>query len=220
MIGRAGKPRFVSRFKAYAMHIPFNGLFRTDTRHGARVFEGGLRWDFDEEDLNESAKALFRHLDRVFEILQAPTFVFLSTIELDAEAGRFPDVLAQYFRDVDWADTQSFFVAPIKRTGRESAYADGRLTFEATPGQTVRVLGQNGGFRWGAGLRVWGLQVAENQIPNTIDMSPDNEEHVKAVHEVARAAWLAEVDLNTLALWLSPSVGRDQRDRLARIRTA
>jgi hypothetical protein len=133
---------------------PFDGLFRTDTRHGARVFEGGFRWDFDEVDLNESAKALFRQLDRVFEILRTPAFVFLTTIELDAEAGRFPDVLVQYFRDPDWADTQSFFLAPIKRTGSESTYAIGRLTFEAMPGHTVRVLAQNGGLRWGAGLRV------------------------------------------------------------------
>jgi hypothetical protein len=71
------------------MLTPFDGLFRTDTRHGARVFNSGNRWDFDEADLNESAKALFRHLDRLFEILRVPSFVFLSTIELDAEAGRF-----------------------------------------------------------------------------------------------------------------------------------
>ena len=48
-----------------------------------------FRWDFDEADLNESAKALFHRLDQVFDILDAPGFAFLSTIELDAEAGRF-----------------------------------------------------------------------------------------------------------------------------------
>ena len=199
---------------------PFDGLFRTDTRHGARVFDAGFRWDFDEADLNESARALFRHLDRVFDILRTPGFVFLSTIELDAEAGRFPDVMAQYFRDPDWADTQSFFVAPIKRTGSDTIYAVGRLTFEAASGQTVRVLGQNGGFRWGAGLRVWGLQVAEGDIPNAIDMSPDNQEQLKAVSEVARAAWLAEVDLNTLALWVSPAVDESRREQLVRSQIA
>jgi hypothetical protein len=68
---------------------PFAGLFRTDTLHGARIFEGGFRCDFDEADLNESAKALFHRLDQVFDILDAPGFAFLSTIELDAEAGRF-----------------------------------------------------------------------------------------------------------------------------------
>jgi len=58
------------------MLTPFDGLFRTDTRHGAGVFNSGYRWDFDEVDLNESAKALFRHLDRLFEILRVPSFVF------------------------------------------------------------------------------------------------------------------------------------------------
>jgi len=67
-----------------------------------------FRWDFDEADLNESAKALFHRLDQVFDILDAPGFAFLSTIELDAEADRFPDALAQYFGDDAWADTQSF----------------------------------------------------------------------------------------------------------------
>jgi hypothetical protein len=109
------------------IHTPFNGLFKTD----GHLFDGGFRWDFDHSDLNESAKALFHHLDRVFEILRAPGFAFLSTIELDAEPGRFPEVLSQYFWDPDWADTQSFFVAAIARTAKESTYPVGRLTFEA-----------------------------------------------------------------------------------------
>src|SRR5437763_12733107 len=125
--------------------IPFNGLFRTDTVHLPRRFEGGLRWNFPGQDLNTAAKAMFCHLDQVFEILRRPQFAFLSTIELDAEAGRFPEVLVQYFRDEAWADTQSFFVAPIKRTSKSSEYAVGRLTFEAAQGQTIRVLDQNGG---------------------------------------------------------------------------
>src|SRR5581483_4647556 len=112
--------------------------------------------------------------DQVFDILRTPDCVFLSTIELDAEAGRFPDVLAQYFRDPDWNDAQSFFIGPVKRIERHRVWATGRLTFEAGPGQTVRALGQNGGFRWGAGLRVWGLQVPEDQIANTIDLSVDD----------------------------------------------
>src|SRR5438309_4250096 len=102
--------------------LPFDGPFRADTRHAARTVGRGFRWDFDEEDLNESARALFRHLDQIFNILKARDYVFLSSIELDAEAGRFPELMVQYFRDEVWADTQSFFVAPIKRTGRGSEY--------------------------------------------------------------------------------------------------
>jgi hypothetical protein len=200
--------------------LPFDDLFRTDTRHAARTFNRGFRWDFDEEDLNESARALFRHLDKIFNILKARDYVFLSSIELDAEAGRFPELMVQYFRDEAWADTQSFFVAPIKRTGRGSEYAVGRLTFEAAPGQTVRVLTQNGGFRWGAGLRVWGLQVSEARVADAIEMSPDDAEQVRRAEMVARAAWLADIDLNSLALWLSSEVDDDSRAKLGNLMTA
>jgi len=160
---------------------------------------------------------MFRHLDRVFEILNAREFAFLSTIELDVTEGRFPDLLARYFRDEDWADTHSFFVAPIKNTS--SSYPFGRLTFEAVPGQTSRVLGQNGGFRWGSALRVWGLQVSHDHIDDAVEMSTDDLERMKAVQSVARAAWLATADLDALGLWMSPSVGADERQALASIRT-
>ena len=200
--------------------LPFGGLFRAESRHVARTYDQGFQWDFDEEDLNESARALFRHLDQIFDVLRASDYVFLSSIELDAEAGRFPELLVQYFRDDVWEDTQSYFVAPIKRTGRGSQYATGRLTFEAAPGQTVRVLAQNGGFRWGAALRVWGLQVAEAGIAEAIEMSTDDVEQVMRAESVARAAWLADIDLNSLALWLSPAVGEHPRAKLAALRTA
>jgi hypothetical protein len=200
--------------------VPFNGLFRTDTVHLPRHFEDWLQWDFPGQNLNASAKAMFHHLDQVFDVLRTPEFVFLSTIELDAEAGRFPDVLAQYFRDEAWDDTQSFFVAPIKHTSRSSQYAVGRLTFEAAPGQLVRVLSQNGGFRWGSALRVWGLQVPDRHIADSIEMSMDDAEHLKRVHQIARAAWLADADLNTLAVWLAPSVDEHSRNALTRMRTA
>lgn len=98
--------------------LPFGGLFRTDTVHAPRAFDSGFRWEFyNETALNESARALFHHLDSVFRTLSAPDYMFLSSIELDAEAGRFPEVLAQYFRDDEWDYSRSYFVAPIKRVG-------------------------------------------------------------------------------------------------------
>jgi hypothetical protein len=199
---------------------PFDGLFRTDTRHAARTFDRGFRWDFDEKDLNESARALFRHLDKIFNILRAPDYVFLSSIELDAEAGRFPDLLVQYFRDEAWDYTQSYFVAPIKQTRRDNEYAVGRLTFEAAPGQMVRVLAQNGGVRWGSALRVWGLQASEARIADVIEMSPDDAEQLRRAEVAARAAWLADADLNSLSVWLSSGVDEDSRTKLAKLKTA
>src|SRR5262245_48725456 len=128
--------------------VAFGSLFRTDTRHAARSFPAGFQWDFDAADVNDSSRALFRRLDAVFGILKTPGYVFMSTIELDAEAGRFPDVLTQYFRDEAWSDEQSYYVAPIKRTGAGCRNGIGRITFQAEPGQTIRALAQGGGFRW------------------------------------------------------------------------
>jgi hypothetical protein len=66
---------------------------------------------------------------------------------------------------------------------------------------------------------VWGLQVPEDRIPETIEMSLDDADQVAAVHRVARAAWMADFDLNALALWLSSSVGDDSKTRMIRLRT-
>jgi hypothetical protein len=195
--------------------VAFGGLFQGGLP--LRRFDAGFRWEFPAGDLNTSAKALFRHLDRVFEILKTPECAFLSTIELDVEEGRFPDVLTQYFRDDAQSETHSFFVAPIKSTPA-SGTSVGRLTFEAVPGQTVRVLGQNGGFRWGSQLRVWGLQVAERHMAHALEMSTNDAEQSKAVHTVARAAWLAADDLDVLGLWISPSVGEAARMALTSVR--
>jgi hypothetical protein len=193
--------------------VPFGGLFQAGLPLPHR-FDGGLRWEFPANDLNASAKALFHHLDRVFEILRERDFAFLSTIELDVEEGRFPDVLAQYFGDEARMGTQSFFVAPIKSTPASGCPA-GRLTFEAAPGQTVRVLGQNGGFRWGSQLRVWGLQVPEDHMADALEASTDDPELLRTVEKVARAAWLASDDLDVLGLWISPSVSQNARKELA-----
>jgi hypothetical protein len=201
--------------------LPFGGLFRSDTVHAPRTFDSGFRWEFyDETDLNESARALFHHLDSVFRTLSAPGYMFLSSIELDAEAGRFPDVLAQYFRDDEWDYSQSYFVAPIKRVGSTDEYSTGRLTFEALPGQTVRALAQNGGFRWGAGLRVWGCQALVPHVAEAIEMYPFDAEQARRVEPHIRAAWLADVDLNCLALWVCDAVDEDLRRRLAAMKTA
>ena len=190
---------------------PFHELF------SARTESTVVHWEFPSDDLNESARELFRHVDRLFESLNQSGFVFLSTIELDADAGRFPDVLVQYFRDEVWAHTQSYFIAPIRRIGPGNLYAMGRLTFEAPPGQIRRVLAQDCGFRWGAGLRVWGLQVPADRIADTIDVAPEDAMQANLVQKGVRAAWLASSDLDGLSLWLSPSVDVESRARVTRL---
>ena len=198
---------------------PFNGLLSNHATPVVQRYAGGFRWEFHADDSNESARALLRRLDGLFEILAKPGFVFLPTIELDVEAGRFPDLLVQNFGDEDWDYDRRFFIAEMKQTSRTSEYQVGRLTFEAMPGQTRRILAQNGGFRWGTNLRVWGLQVPEDQVADAIRMSPDNADQLCAAHRLARAAWLADDDLCCLGLWVSAAVSRETRDRLAELKT-
>ncbi len=198
--------------------LPFGGLFQTPSLVSTRRVDGGLSWDFSAGDLNDSAKALFRHLDRLFETLKTPDFVFLSTIELDVETGRFPDVVAQYFRDEAWDYDHAFFVAPMKHAAAATYSPVGRLTFETVAGQTVRVLGQNGGFRWGSALRVWGLQVSKDHIENALEVSTETPEQLIEIERVTRAAWLAADDLDALGLWISSSVDEHVRSALASTR--
>src|SRR6266545_6470583 len=89
----------------------------------------GLKWEFVRRDLNESGRDLFDHLDRVFDILRTESGAFLTSIELDAERGRFPDVVVQHFWDETVEDTDALFVAPITAIG-----SCGRLTFETRSG--------------------------------------------------------------------------------------
>lgn len=65
-----------------------------DSTHPGR---GGHRsWRFEGADSNQSALCLLERLDLVLERAKDPGWVFLGTIELDAEAGRFPEVLASF----------------------------------------------------------------------------------------------------------------------------
>ena len=136
--------------------------------------------------------------------------VFLVSIELDAQAGRFPDVLLQYSRDVDRDDRRAFFVAPIRHLDGEG-YPVGRLTFEAEAGDLARVLDQDGGIRWGAALRVWGLQVPADSLSEVLARSPFELNDLSALRMTSRAAWMAADDLDALGLWLSPSVDHEVR---------
>jgi hypothetical protein len=194
----------------------FDGLFRSDGRDATRDFSG-CRWDFPAADLNESAKALFRHIDDLREILEVPDHTFLTSVELDAEPGRFPEVLLQYFRDDAWDDTKAFFVAPIQHATGERGCPVGRLTFESEPGQLARILRQNGGLRWGSALRVWGMQVVTERLPKVIGLSPYDGEQLDVLQGVSRTAWLAAHNLNGLALWCVPSLSADVKRQLSRM---
>ena len=177
-------------------------LSRPETKSDA---ERRFWWGFPAADSNAAARALFRHLDAVMSILSTPGQVFLTTIELDVSLDRFPDALSQYFRDVDSSGERQFFVGSIRNThGPESAV--GRLTFQAEPGDAIKVLDFNGGIRWGACLSVWGIQADERSVEDVLELSPTEPAHVDQLFRASRAAWLTAPDLNALRLWTASTI--------------
>ena len=129
--------------------------------------------------------------------------VFLGTIELDVEAGRFPDVLVSFFGDAAWDYTTRFYVAPICKEERPSAYVVGVLVFEMSTGQLARLLALNDGLRWGAGLRIGGIQVPDSAVAAAIKGSPFDPEHAAHIEPISKLAWAASANLDELSIWTS-----------------
>jgi hypothetical protein len=197
------------------MESRFEELFPAD--HDAAYTYPGLRWEFARSDLNKSARDLLAHLDRMFGILEVETHMFLTTIELDVEPGRFPEVLLQYFWDEATGDDDAVFVAPIR-----GVHSIGRITFETRIGQLGRVLRYDGGWRWGAYLRVWGFQVRKELLNTVIELSPFDSgarTNLDALRDSSRAAWVTSRDLDALALWLEGSSKSDIADASKRLRS-
>jgi hypothetical protein len=126
---------------------PFRGMFdRVSSR-----WTGLLTWDFTARDTNVAASRLFAHLDQFTSEARLSGHVFLTTIELDAECGRFPEMLAAYFCLASWDYRRRFYGAPLLKGDSEETHVVGRLTFDAEPGETAKVLAYNGGLRWARG---------------------------------------------------------------------
>src|SRR4051794_1657392 len=194
----------------------FDQLFLRSGFSGARHDDNGSRWDFSSPDLNESARALFRHVDSVIQALGLSDYTFLASIELDVEAGRFPDLLVQYFRDVIGADDRPFFIAPVRHIPGEGSRV-GRLTFAAQSGDLACILRHDAGIRWGSALRVWGLQVDQEHVRDLVALTPFDARERAILARRSRAAWIASDDLDALALWLSSAVSSVERRRIEQL---
>jgi hypothetical protein len=168
---------------------------------------GSVRWRFDGKDLNESARRMFVKTDQLMRELDVPDHVFLSTIELDVDAGRFPEVLVAYFGHASWDWNKRFFIAPIEKLTRDG-YAVGRLTFEAEVGQLADVLALNSGFRWD--LRVGGVQVADSAVSQALRSNLFEAGVWSELGAMVRLGWAAGNDLDKLAVWASADDHRIQ----------
>jgi hypothetical protein len=162
---------------------------------------GLRRWEFLERDLNESARRTFAHLDLVRRHCARPGAVFLDTVELDAEFGRFPDVVAAFFAHPNWSHATRFFIEPMENAGPGDLGVVGRITFEAAGIPLTAVLAFNGGFRWGANLLVGGIHVEEANVAEALRRCPFEPSNWEWLAASSRLAWCAGRDLDVLALW-------------------
>jgi len=192
----------------------FDRLF--DQQTSVWKFEDGYRLEMSRPDLNDSVRALCALVDELLRAFDRPDHVFLIGIENDATRGRFPEVLTQYFRDVDSAEERIYFVAPIRHP-QEGGHSTGRLDFAAKPGELRTVLSLDEGFRWGSALRVWGLQIESGLVAGVLERDPYAASDRERIGAGLRATWRAADDLDALGLWLSNSVSDVERRKLSEL---
>jgi hypothetical protein len=139
-------------------------------------------------------------MDRLFAVAKDPGYVFLTTIENDAEAGRFPQVVLNFFAGEFWSTSARFFVAQMAHVSSTPAAVVGRLTFETRPQQLARVLALNDGFAWGSDLSVGGVQVRDRDVPEALTLNPFAPSDARRLETLAQLAWAASRDLDKLGL--------------------
>jgi hypothetical protein len=173
----------------------FGGIFDNDNPgHGGS-------W----ESRGDSARPLqcFARIDRLLAALGEPGLVALNTIQLDVEAGKFPDVLAAFFADEHWDYQDRWMIGGICKDDRADTYRHGRFTFEARSGLTERLLVVGDGVRWGAPLLLGRVVVHDSDVATAIRQSPF-EAPGRELEAVSRSAWAATKDLDGLAVWVRP----------------
>ena len=144
---------------------------------------------------------MFAHLDLVRQRCGRPGCVFLDTVELDACAGRFPDVVSAFFAHPDWSYETRFFIEQMENAGPGDKNVVGRLTFEAAGIGLADVLALNDGFRWGADLLVGGVQVEETRVAEALRRNPFHPDDWEWFAASAALAWSTDRDLDVLAIW-------------------
>ena len=175
--------------------------FGTVLNRQAPAGAGLRRWAFQARDVNQSARRMFAHLDLVRRQCVRAGSVFLDTVELDADAGRFPDVVSAFFAHPNWSYRTRFFMESMENAGPGEVGVVGRITFEATDIPLGALLAHNEGFRWGANLLVGGIQIDEGKVAQALSRNPFHPADWEWFAASARLAWSAGRDLDVLALW-------------------
>lgn len=167
-------------------------------------------WTASGTSENENAQHLLARLDRFIEQCGEDGWRSLVTIELDAEAGRFPELLCAFFSASAWNYATRFAVAPLLKAGNEEQGVVGALTWEAKEvpvGELLRLDGD--GVRWAANLRIAGANVRAEAIDELLRGSLFDVRHIKKTAATARCCWTIGTALDSVHLWIADDeIGR------------
>jgi hypothetical protein len=151
----------------------------------------------------QSAKRLFRFIDDVIRHSALDGYVHLTTIELDLDAGHFPEVLQTYFASAEWDYRERYSLGEVCKADAADTFRHGRLTFEAHPDLTWRLLTNEAGcLRWGAALQVGGVHVAEADVATALRQSPFSPDEARRLEPLTRVAWAANRKLTAASIWV------------------
>jgi hypothetical protein len=178
---------------------PFSGLFNLRRPGVGR----DRNWTFGVVDLHDSVRRMQSHLDQLLVVAAEPGWVFLTTVENDAQAGRFPEVLRNFFAGEFWSTHARYFVGSMGHTTTGPARVVGRLTFETRPGQLAALVGYNEGFSWGVDLSVGGVQVRERDVEEALSLNSFAATEAPRHDPLTRLAWATSKDLDRLGLTVS-----------------
>jgi hypothetical protein len=162
------------------------------------------RFDDGKREEWEWARLALTYADELCEAAALPGYVCLSTVELDAEPRKFPDALAAYFSDADWDYSERFFVQEFGQRGVPDTYVTGRFTFEAHRGLVSRVLDDSSDIRWGGGLNVGGVQVADGDVSHALRESPFSKDAALSLQPMCRFGWAHNRNMNAVTVWIRP----------------
>ena len=158
-------------------------------------------WESVGKDNSERAIRLLEIVSAIQKLYSAPESVFLSTIEIEMEAGKYPTILAAYFEDPEWSFANRFCCERACKTGRDETVTVGHFTFEDSGGVMGRLLRGTLGLRWGSALRIGGYRVSDSVVDQLINLSIFGLDDVRAIMMQASLVWYASSNVDRLYVW-------------------
>lgn len=150
---------------------------------------------------NEQASATCRTLTAVLESVAVEGQVFVTAIEMDASAGRFPGLLGTFFADPYWDYDTRFYVREMRQTSKFDVDLCGLVSAEGNAGFVERMLRFGDGIRWAANLSVEGIQIPDALVADVLDKWPLDRAIIGAFGAHVRLAFKLSHDLVVLQVY-------------------